>query len=57
MGESPFCFRAMNLAMDEAVGKDFESGLSNLKEYVESLPDAAPEVAVERVQLESVPYY
>lgn len=56
-GKSSFFFRIFNLGVDEAVGGDFEEGLDNLKNYVESLPDASDEVEIEMVQLESMPYY
>jgi effector-binding domain-containing protein len=56
-GESAFFFRIFNLGIDEAVGNDFEQGLSNLKAYVESLPDPSDNVEIEMVQLESMPYY
>ncbi len=35
-GEMPFFFRFMAANMDEGVGPDFEKGLSNLKENIES---------------------
>ncbi len=57
MGESPFFFRVFNLGMDDAVGADFEEGLSNLKTMVESMPAATPDVAIEKVDMESMPYY
>ena len=56
-GESPFFFRVFNLGMDDAVGADFEEGLSNLKELVENMPQKAPEIAIERVDMESKAYY
>lgn len=56
-GEMPFFLRIMNLRMDEMVGKDFEEGLANLKDLLEAEAAAAPEVAIELVDVEAMPYY
>ncbi len=55
-GEFPFFFRVMSLGMDEAIGKDFEEGLSNLKTTVESMPKN-PAVEIEMTTMEPMPYY
>lgn len=57
MGESPFFFRVFNLGIDEAVGTDFEEGLSNLKQMVESMPAPQSEITIGRVEMEAMPYY
>lgn len=56
-GESPFFFRVFNLGMDDAVGADFEEGLASLKTLVEAMTVATPEVVIEMVTLEAMPYY
>ncbi|MDZ7846298.1 MAG: SRPBCC family protein [Owenweeksia sp.] len=44
-GEMPFLYLRIFLGMDESVGGDFEEGLANLKEKVESMPVAEKAVS------------
>ncbi len=55
-GSFPFLMRFMAAGMDAAVGPDFEGGLANLKEMIESMPKKQ-DVEVVMVDAEPMEYY
>ncbi len=54
IGEMPFFMRWASLGMEKAIGPDFETGLNNLKEILES---RKPVTAIAEVMLESFKIY
>lgn len=60
-GEMPFYARIFVLGMDESVGADFEEGLSNLKQKIESEETPAEEeqsdIEITREEVEAHTYY
>ncbi len=44
-GQLPFLLRVMNLFIDKMIGNDLESGLSNLKEYCESIKGTSSDIS------------
>lgn len=54
-GEFPLYMRWMGASMEKYIGPDFESGLANMKENVESMPKASNDISI--AQVESMPYY
>jgi len=56
-GRFPLYARIAGQGMEEAVGPDFEAGLENIKENIESMPKAKTNSAISVIEVESMPYY
>ena len=54
-GEFPLYMRWMASSMEQYIGPDFEKGLANMKEKVESMPKPNTNISVTEVQ--AMPYY
>lgn len=56
-GEMPWLFAFFNLTMESAVSEDFDSGLNKIKALAEENFANMPQVAVEVVEVTSMPFF